>query len=280
MVTESRWGHLRHISGKGVSTGMHLGGADWKNPTLPTTTVRIPSDWKCVFGFLFAFSWRRLGSPLQIARMRTLEASGKKRKPPGISLGHVGSVWDKTQYNITEIRFRPPFFVKISTRFDLVECSGSLWDHPGTPLAPDPEKPQKDLISRYICWVRFWHIVVLFWCLFFDVFCKPLSYQFFAPEAPTSLNFECLWAPFGAHLEQMWTSWNCDSVWDGTQKSSFGGLVFHLVSSFPCANCWDLLFSCFVWRFVTILQIRASIGSPFLTTFCNYFDHHFQARKK
>ena len=35
------------------------------------------------------------------------------------------------------------------------------------------------------------------------MFCKPLSYQFFAPKAPTGLNFECLWATFGTNVDKL-----------------------------------------------------------------------------
>jgi hypothetical protein len=83
---------------------------------------------------------------------------------------------------------------------------GSLWEHPGTPLAPDPEKPQKDHFSGYLFGVHFLHIFVFFWCLFSDVFSKPLSYQFLAPKAPTGINSEGLWVPFGPQSQQIWKS--------------------------------------------------------------------------
>jgi len=50
-----------------------------------------------VFIFSFFFSWWRVGSSLQITRMRTLEASGNIWEHSGNTCGHVDSVWDNSQ---------------------------------------------------------------------------------------------------------------------------------------------------------------------------------------
>ena len=115
---EASWMHPfgKHLGGIREASGRHLGNihlrfsplaciadvlgnicdACWKRKGLLTITIRIPSDCKCIFWFLFVFSWRRLRSSLQITRMRTLEESGNIWKHRGSTWGHVGSVWDKT----------------------------------------------------------------------------------------------------------------------------------------------------------------------------------------
>ena len=45
----------------------------------------------------FLLSWWRVGSSLQITRMRTLEASGNIWEHSGNTCGHVDSVWDNSQ---------------------------------------------------------------------------------------------------------------------------------------------------------------------------------------
>jgi hypothetical protein len=47
-----------------------------------------------------------------------------------------------------------------------------------------------------------------------------------------------IWNTISTNMEKL----NCDSVWEGMRKSSFGGLVFHLVLSDPCACFRDLFF--------------------------------------
>ena len=153
---------------------------------------------------------------------------------------------------------------------------GPPWDAFGS----RPRKTTKRPLFGLPFWGTIFTYFLTFLMLIFCVLLKPLFYKLLAPKAPADLNFEGLWVPFGTQSQQIWKSWNCVSVWEGMRKSSFGGVVFHLVLSFSCAGFRDVFFSWFVWRFVTILRICASIGSPFLTTCCNYFDHHFQARKK
>ena len=97
---------------------------------------------------LFVFSWWPVGSSLQITRMRTLEASGIIWKLRGSTWGHVRSVWDKTQQNITEIQFRAPLFVKCSTRFDLVGCSGGPLEPPWDAFGFRHQKTTKKQLFR------------------------------------------------------------------------------------------------------------------------------------
>ena len=66
------------------------------------------------------------------------------------------------------------------------------------------------------------------------------------PKAPVGLNFEGPLEQLCRHSEQMWKSVNYDSTREGTRKSSFGGLVSHLVLSFVRACFHDLSFSGFV----------------------------------
>ena len=214
-----------------------LGGNAKASLPSPSESHQIASVY---FGFCLFFLG---GVSVALCRLHGWEL-WKSRGTSGSTAEAPGGMWVQsgTRPNKTSQKYNSAyvFLYKFRPNLTLEGARVGLWDHPGTPLAPDPEKPQKDHFSGYLFCVHFWHIVVLFWCLFFDVFCKPLFYQLFVPEAPTGLNFECLWTPFGTHSQQMWKSRNYDSVWEGTNKSSFGGLVFHLVSSCPCANCRDI----------------------------------------
>ena len=140
-------------------------------------------------------------------------------KSPGTSGSPAeapGGMWVQsgTRPNGTSQKYNSahPFLYKFRPNLTLEGARGGLWDHPGTPLAPDTEKPQKNHFSGYLFWVHFWQFFLLFWCLFSDVFFKPLSYQFFTPKALAGLNFEGLWLPFATQSQQIWKSWNCDFV--------------------------------------------------------------------
>ena len=124
--------------------------------------------------------------------------------------------------------------------FDIRGSQNVSFRPPWNAFGSRPRKTTKESFFWTSFPTTFWYLLGMFRGLFFDVYFEPLSYQILVPKAPASLNFERLWVPFGSHSQQIWTNWNCDSVSEGVRKSSFGGLVFHLVSSFPCANCWDI----------------------------------------
>jgi hypothetical protein len=112
---------------------------------LLTTTVRNPSSCKCIFCFLFVFSWRRLGRWLFADY--TDENSGRVRENQEAPRKHLGACgFSLGQVPIKHHRNYSPhtlFFVQFSIKFDLGRRSGGSLGPPWDAFGSRPRKTTK-----------------------------------------------------------------------------------------------------------------------------------------